>query len=46
MKVENVGAFTRGAWAEFVVLDKNPLADIRNTRSISSVSIAGNQVKR
>jgi imidazolonepropionase-like amidohydrolase len=46
MRLENVGTLTKGAWADFVVLDKNPLTDIKNTRSIESVWIAGNQVKR
>ena len=31
---------------DFVVLDRDPLEDIRNTRSISGVWIAGNAVKR
>ena len=45
MFVKDVGTLTPGAWADFIVLDKNPLTDIRNTRSISSVWIAGNTVK-
>ena len=46
MKVDGIGAITKGAWADFVVLERDPLKDIRNTRSIASVWIAGNQVKR
>jgi imidazolonepropionase-like amidohydrolase len=46
MKLNDVGTLTKGAWADFVVLDRDPLADIRNTRSIASVWIAGNQIKR
>ena len=46
MKVEGIGALVKGAWADFVVLDRDPILDIRNTRSIVSVWIAGNQVKR
>ena len=46
MKLDSVGKLTKGAWADFVVLDKNPLADIKNTRSIASVWVAGNRVKR
>jgi imidazolonepropionase-like amidohydrolase len=46
MRLNDVGRLTKGAWADFVVLDKNPLTDIRNTRSIASVWIAGNTVKR
>jgi imidazolonepropionase-like amidohydrolase len=46
MKVEGIGTIEKGAWADFVVLDRDPLKDIRNTRSIASVWIAGNQVRR
>jgi imidazolonepropionase-like amidohydrolase len=46
MRVKRVGIINPGTWADFVVLEKNPLTDIRNTRSISGVWIAGNQVKR
>jgi len=46
MKMERLGALTPGSWADFVVLERNPLTDIRNTRSIASVWIAGNEVKR
>jgi imidazolonepropionase-like amidohydrolase len=45
MKVDGIGVITKGAWADFVVLDRDPLKDIRNTRSIASVWIAGNQLK-
>ncbi len=40
-----VGTVTEDAWADFVVLDADPLADIRNTRAIHSVWIAGNRVR-
>jgi len=46
MKQTDTGRLVPGMWADFVVLDRDPLQDIRNTRSISSVWIAGNQVKR
>ena len=39
-----VGTLAPGAWADFVVLDADPLADITNTRRIDSVWIAGNRV--
>ncbi|MCI0391090.1 MAG: amidohydrolase family protein [Acidobacteria bacterium] len=45
MKVDGIGTITKGAWADFVVLDLDPIKDIRNFRSIASVWIAGNQVK-
>lgn len=45
MRVEGIGAITKGAWADFVVLERDPLKDIRNARSIASVWIAGNRVK-
>ena len=46
MKVDGVGTLAKGAWADFVVLNQDPLQDIRNTRAISAVWIAGNQVDR
>jgi imidazolonepropionase-like amidohydrolase len=46
MRAPGVGALAPGAWADFVVLDRDPRQDIRNTRSIGSVWVAGNEVKR
>jgi imidazolonepropionase-like amidohydrolase len=46
MKIDGVGSITKGAWADFVVLDKDPLANIGNTHAISGVWVAGNPVKR
>ena len=46
MKLDSVGVLKAGAWADFVVLDQNPAQDIRNTRTISGVWIAGNPVTR
>lgn len=46
MRVNGIGAIAKGNWADLVVLDRDPLTDIRNTRSINSVWIAGNRVKR
>jgi imidazolonepropionase-like amidohydrolase len=43
---QDVGALTAGRWADFVVLDKNPLLSIDNTRAISSVWIGGVELKR
>ncbi|MCW5977571.1 MAG: amidohydrolase family protein [Bryobacteraceae bacterium] len=40
---KDLGSLERGKWADLVVLGKNPLDNIRNTRSIESVWIAGNR---
>lgn len=40
-----VGTITPGAWADFVALDANPVEDIMNTRTISGVWVAGNQIR-
>jgi imidazolonepropionase-like amidohydrolase len=42
----SIGAIAEGRWADFVVLDRNPLDSIRNLQSISAVYVAGNVVKR
>ena len=46
MQVSGVGTLTPGAWADFVALERNPLDDIRHTRGIAGVWIAGNAVTR
>lgn len=47
MRVDrDLGTLEPGKWADFVVLNADPLADIRNTRQIASVWIAGNNVAR
>lgn len=47
MKVDrDLGTLEPGKWADFVVLDADPLADIRSVRRIASVWIAGNPVAR
>ena len=46
LKLDDVGTLKAGAWGDLVVLDRDPLQDIRNTRTISGVWIAGNAVKR
>jgi imidazolonepropionase-like amidohydrolase len=42
---KDLGSLEQGKWADFVVLRENPLADIRNTRTIEQVFIAGNPVR-
>jgi imidazolonepropionase-like amidohydrolase len=44
LELDDVGRLAPGKWADFVVLAKNPFDDVRNTRSISSVFIAGNRI--
>jgi imidazolonepropionase-like amidohydrolase len=46
MRIEGVGRVAPGAWADLLVLNQDPLRDIRNTRDIASVWIAGNMVAR
>jgi imidazolonepropionase-like amidohydrolase len=45
LHLTGVGTLDPGQWADFVVLQADPLKDIRNTRSVESVWIAGNQVQ-
>jgi imidazolonepropionase-like amidohydrolase len=42
--LENLGAIKKGNWADFLILNTNPLADISNTKDLNSVYIAGNKV--
>ncbi|HEV2173602.1 MAG TPA: amidohydrolase family protein, partial [Nitrospira sp.] len=41
---QQAGTLEKGKWADFLVLNANPLDDIRNTRAIDSVWIGGVQV--
>jgi imidazolonepropionase-like amidohydrolase len=40
----SIGSIAAGKWGDLLVLDKNPLTDIRNTETIHAVYIAGNSV--
>jgi imidazolonepropionase-like amidohydrolase len=42
--LKTIGRLEPGAWADFLVLRADPLADIRNTKSLESAWIAGNRV--
>ena len=42
----DVGVLSPGKWADFLVLDANPLADIKNTRAISRVYLRGKALDR
>ena len=41
MGLKNVGTLQAGNWADLVILRANPLDNIRNTRAIDSVWLAG-----
>lgn len=41
LRAHDLGTIAPGAWADFVVLERDPLADIRNTRTIREVYVAG-----
>jgi imidazolonepropionase-like amidohydrolase len=44
LHAKDLGTLEASKWADLIVLDKNPLDDIKNTRSINAVYIAGNRV--
>jgi imidazolonepropionase-like amidohydrolase len=44
--LDDVGSLEPGKWADFVVLAEDPLKDIRATRTLKSVYVAGNKVPR
>jgi imidazolonepropionase-like amidohydrolase len=47
MKLDReVGTLEASKWADFVVLDADPLADISNVRKIAAVYVAGNSLAR
>jgi len=43
---KDLGTLENGKWADLIVLAKNPLDDIKNTRTIDMVMIAGKKVNR
>ncbi|HEX6259951.1 MAG TPA: amidohydrolase family protein [Woeseiaceae bacterium] len=44
--LQDVGTLEPGKWADFVVLEENPLDDIAATRTLRTVYIAGNETPR
>jgi imidazolonepropionase-like amidohydrolase len=46
LRLDDMGIVATGKSADFVVLDANPLDDIRNVRRISSVYLRGKEVDR
>ena len=44
LHAKDLGTLETNKWADLVVLDKNPLDDIKNSRTIHAVYIAGNRV--
>ncbi len=44
--LKHVGTLSRGNWADFLVLDADPLMDIRNVRKLNGVYIGGEKVEK
>jgi len=44
MDLKDLGTLAPGHWADFLVLDADPLADIRNMRKLSAVYIGGERL--
>ena len=44
MGLNDLGALSKGNWADFIVLDANPLDDIRNARKIFAVYVGGTRI--
>lgn len=45
MGLKDLGTLSPGHWADFIVLDADPLLDIRNVRKISEVFVGGEEIK-
>jgi len=46
LELKDIGLLMPGYRADFVILNDNPLTDIRNTQKIVSVFIGGEEVRR
>jgi imidazolonepropionase-like amidohydrolase len=44
LEAKELGTLEPGKWADLMVLDRNPVEDIKNTQTIRAVYIAGNRV--
>ncbi|MGC2401715.1 MAG: amidohydrolase family protein [Acidobacteriaceae bacterium] len=44
LQAKDLGTLEANKWGDLIVLDKNPLDDIKNSRTIDAVYIAGNRV--
>jgi imidazolonepropionase-like amidohydrolase len=45
LRAKDLGTLEPSKWADLIVLNSDPLKDIKNTRTIESVYIAGNKVR-
>jgi len=46
LNLDDVGTLEADKWADFVVIEQNPLSDVKALHSIRDVYVAGNQVVR
>ena len=46
LRVDDMGSVATGKSADFIVLDANPLDDIKNTRQINKVYLRGSEIDR
>ncbi|HEY5824703.1 MAG TPA: amidohydrolase family protein, partial [Cyclobacteriaceae bacterium] len=46
MGLKNLGTLSVGNYADFILLDADPLIDIRNTKKINAVYVGGQEVNR
>jgi imidazolonepropionase-like amidohydrolase len=44
--LDTLGTLEKGKFADMVLLDRNPLDDIRNTRTISAVVVRGQMLSK
>jgi imidazolonepropionase-like amidohydrolase len=44
MGLKDLGTLSAGHWADFIILEANPLTDIRNVRRMSAVYIGGEEI--